>query len=288
MLGAKRGCLGALLLVAATLAATDSGLAQEPGAIPQETQQLQLDYVKNVSAELETVVKGMSDELFESDPFFSSKAAVHPDGKLAALALSREQAGENRWSVLLLNKTTLEVTQVYDFIRAHHLNRLEWSPDGSSLLVLSEDVALSGPPGSLSVVDTRAKRAFVLDRGVWQYSLSSDGSELVYERCADVSQPYGKREIYHTSFAKLLAALADRGAAENLAPKQQAAQLRERTTARVMVLDYPREQLEGFKSWSADGKVLHFATYRYAPGAQAPSIVRHTLDLPSGRVAEVK
>ncbi|MBI4872479.1 MAG: hypothetical protein HY814_13045 [Candidatus Riflebacteria bacterium] len=254
---------------------------------PMTTEALQRQYVEQVSQQVETVVQSLAPDLFQSDPFFSSRAAQNPDGRLAALALSREQEGESRWTILIVNKATLEVTQVYDYIRAHHLNKLDWSPDGRFLLVLAEDVQLSGPPGSLSVIDPASKRAYVVDREVWQYAMAPDGRELVYERCAKRDQPLGPREICHCDFAKLLETLRDQTLASQATPKEHASRLRAQTAKVLLGLDYPREQLEGFKSWSGNNKTLHMSVYRYAPGSQEATRVRYALDLGAGKATEL-
>ena len=282
-------CPGRIALAAITMALSFGALAwcEEPPSPSKKTEELQREYVERVGAEFDTVVDLISHDLYHSDPFFSSVAAVNPDGRLAALALSRDEKGENRWSVLILNSTTLEVTQVYDFIKAYHLNRMEWSPDGGYLLVLAEDVNLSGPPGSLSVIDPTTKQAFVIDRGVFQYALSPKAQELVYEKAVNPDEPFGKREIYHSSFEKLLATLRDPQVSTQATPKQHAELVRQQATHRLLELDYPKEQLEGFKSWSGDGKSLHMTVYRYGAGATRAARVRFVLDLNAGEAREV-
>jgi hypothetical protein len=284
LLFAFAGALTVPVVSAQTTASTAPAAATSgPGE-----EMLQRQYVQQVSQQLETVLSAMSPDLSQSDPFFASLSAVNPDGKLAALALSRDHNGENYWSILLLSKATLEVTHVYDFIRAHHLSKLEWSPDGSCLLVLAEDVSLTGPPGSLILMDPSSKRAFVVDRGVWQYSLAPDGSNLVYERCEDVARPLDKRVICLSRFAKLLATLRDSNLQMQATPREVAQLLREQTSQPLKTLDYPREQLEGFKSWSGDCKVSHMTAYRYAPGAREPLRIRYALDVATSQVTELK
>ncbi len=276
----------ALLLTLVVLFSAIPASAQTEKAEP-DTASLQRQYVQQVAAQIDSFVQTMSPDLTQSDPFFASRSALNPDGRKAALALSREQGGENRWSVLILDKATLDVTEVYDFIRAHDLNKLEWSPDGEQLLLLAEDINLSGPPGSLSVIDSRSKRAYVIDRGVWQYVLSPDARSLVYERCEDPSNPLGKRQIFHARFDRLIQLLRDPALAVHASPRRQAETMRTQTIRQLKSLDYPREQLEGFKSWSADGSTLHAAIYRYGPGSTKPARVRYALDLAKGEARAI-
>lgn len=277
-----------LSLCAAAVFTCSALLGQPADPKQASSAQLQQQYVTDVSQQIESVVKSMSTELFPSDPFFTSRTALHPGGKVAALALSREQSGENRWAVLILDKSTLEVSQVYDFLRAYHLNRMEWSPDGGCLLVLAEDVALSGPPATLALIDTKSKRAYVVDRNVWQYTLSPDGKELVYERCEKADQTLGRREIRRVGFAKLLETLRDPTLTAEKTLKEHVAILRAGTGLPALSLDYPREQLEGFKSWSSDSTTLHMSVYRYGPGATQPARARMALDCATGKTEELK
>lgn len=76
---------------------------------------------------------------FENDPIFS------PDGKTIAYAQPREGRGDLRWSneawvVPASGGTPRSVTRALD----RNLYKLEWMPDGKSLLVASNDVASVG------------------------------------------------------------------------------------------------------------------------------------------------
>lgn len=277
----------AVLNVWLFLSVAGVAMGQGAGATGLTTAQLQQLYKSDWEGRLDTVVQAMSQDIYSADPFVQSHSALHPDGKLAALTVSREEETGQRWPIIILNRHTLDVELVFDNVRGYQLGRFGWSPSGRYLMVLAHDRQLSGPPGTLWLIDPVQRQAFVVDRGIWSYTVGPKESSLVYERCQDPDQPLGAREIACCQLSRFLGIVRDEPVPPGVDPKQIGNHARAQSIKTVFQLPYPKLQLDGFKSWSASGKTLHMSLYRYKPGMTHPVRERYALHVPAGRMQKL-
>lgn len=134
--------------------------------------------------------------LREADPFARSTLLRSPDGKLWALLIQREEATlANRWLLLVQNAQDGKLEQTYDFIRAHAVEKMEWSADSISILILERSYDQREAAGRLWVVRPSRRSAYMAEDWVTAFSLAPNGKDLLIEKAGSSTKPFWPRTL---------------------------------------------------------------------------------------------